>query len=120
MDSILAADLDQMLSDWGKTSTYYTVINNQSALFAVRVIVEPMQFDEIEPRFARDLMEVRIAHADLVAAGVTEPKTRRLHATSDTINIPNANGTGEAWSIEDRRFEDGMWVLTLERNVRLS
>lgn len=120
LDSIISDDVTVPFFDWGNVATYTPWNDYDVDPFAITVIVGSQLYDEIERHFVRDVIECRIAHADLVAHGVDSPTTRTHKSEGDTLAMPDQNGDSQTWSIVEKRYEHGLWVLTLERNLRVT
>jgi hypothetical protein len=116
-DDILT-EVGTIFNDFGKSVTY--VPSDPVVLpFSISAVFGRVQYDELDRHFMRDLCECKILHSALVAHGVTTPTMRSQKSQGDTINGTDQNGSAVTWSVVDMLYELGLWILTLEKNVRI-
>jgi hypothetical protein len=74
----------------------------------------------IEHHIVSDTCECEVHHSILTVGGIFEPTKRRSQKPGDTITRMNLNGIAEVWEIIDSDWSpDGIWTLTLERNIKI-
>ena len=116
VDDVIAEDLDFLFEDAGTTVTYTPVTG---APFSCRVILGPTYRDEFETNDTRLKRECRVLHSAIHAAGLSVPIDQVRGGASDSLGIPNPDGTSETWLVTGKTYSAGIWVLMLSRNVRV-
>ena len=102
-----------MFDVFGESATYTPAGSGEP--FTVLAVFEPVIIDSLETRFLRDARDCLVLESALDDAGVSGPTLLREHATGDTVT--EADGT--VWNVVDGRYDAGIWMLNLERNIRV-
>lgn len=97
----------------------YTPSAIGSDAFTISGILLVSELDELQPHVMRDTCRIAVRHSDLSAGGVTDPTLRSSRNAGDVIAMSNASGTSEDWVVIDKKHIRGMWILWLERNIRI-
>ena len=97
----------------------YTPAAGGIPAFNISAIFGGARYDELDRHFVRDLCECRIRHTDLAAHGVSEPTIKSQKSQGDQITATDPNGSPVTWAVVDQMYEHGLWVLTLEKHVRI-
>lgn len=105
-------------SEFGESISYDPAVPGIST-FTAAAIFSTLEVDALDPRIVRDVIICRIPHATLTAAGMTEPTARYESNTGDRITRTGPAGS-EVWNVVDKKYEMGLWTLTLEKNVRIT
>lgn len=115
-----AADLASIFtaSEFGESISYNPDAVGISTFTAV-AIFSTLEVDALDPRIVRDVIICRIPHATLTSAGMTEPTARYESSTGDRITRTGPAGS-EVWSVVDKKYDMGLWTLTLEKNIRIT
>jgi hypothetical protein len=117
--SDVVADWDEIIdtSEHGEVITYTPVAKDGEgktiAPFTTVAVLSKIAVDALIPGIVRDTTECRMNHSELVKGKITAPETRYERNPGDTITY---NGT---WDVIDAQYEYGMWILTLEKNIRV-
>jgi hypothetical protein len=97
----------------------YTPAESGIEPFTISAIFGETRFDQLDHHLIRDLCECRIRHVDLAAFGVLTPTVRSQKSQGDLITGTDPNGSPISWAVVDLVHQHGLWVLTLERDVRI-
>jgi hypothetical protein len=97
----------------------YTPAAGGIPAFNISAIFGGARYDELDRHFVRDLCECRIRHTDLAAHGVSEPTVKSQKSQGDQITATDPNGSPVTWAVVDLVYEHGLWILTLEKHVRI-
>jgi hypothetical protein len=105
------------IAAFGESVTYVPG-NNSIPAFFCNMDLGPVLCDVSDLRNAlRDRRSGKILASVLVAAGVTSPTSQIERRNGDTVIVD-----GLTWQVSPDpgpRLENGEWILTLERNIRL-
>lgn len=104
--------------EFGETVSYNPAAAGIATFFAV-AIFSTLEVDTLDPRIVRDLVVCRIPHATLTAKGMTGPETYHERNTGDVITRTGPEGS-ESWKVVDKKYDSGLWTLTLEKNIRIT
>lgn len=116
LDSI-ADEIGVLFFDYGKSATYDPAGSTPS--FMVSAVFFRLRTDELERRFLRDVCECWIRHSELAAQGLSVPVVRSDKTRGDLITAPDQNGQPISWAVVETALDLGIWVLTLEKKLRI-
>jgi hypothetical protein len=115
-DAVTAAGTS-LLATFGEAVTYYPATGGS---FSCSAVIDPVEVDQLDRSVVRDFSTAQILHATLEDNSVTEPTTYMERQTGDQIKTTDPNGSTLTWKVVDKLFDNGIWTLTLEKNVRIS
>jgi hypothetical protein len=108
----------KLVSAFGQTVTYKP-IEGGIADFDCEVVLGEIEYDDPITNAVRDLLECHVLHSDLQTAGKSSPTVYSERSIGDQIAIDDPTGTPVNWQVIQKRHEAGIWVLVLEKNIRI-
>jgi hypothetical protein len=114
--AITAANIG-LFANFGETVTYIPA--GGGASFACSAVVDRVEVDGVDSKILRDLCEVQIRHTSLSANSIDEPTPYRERQTGDQVVILDQAGASVSWKVIDAIHDHGIWILTLEKNIRI-
>jgi hypothetical protein len=114
--AIAAANVS-LFANFGETVTYIPA--GGGATFSCSSVVSRVEVDGVDSRVLRDLCEAQIRHTDLEAHSIDAPTSYRERQTGDQVTTIDQNGDPVTWKVVDAIYEYGIWILTLEKNIRI-
>lgn len=115
----LAADIITPFSDFGESATY-TPADISATAFTVNAVFQDYQTNESSLQNAmRDTCQCFVLNSELVAGGIDAPQAAMDRREGDEIERIDQNGTAQGWTVIDATYENGYWMMVLERNLRV-
>lgn len=115
--AIAAANVG-LFANYGEAVTYIPASGGAS--FTCSAVVSRVEVEDVDSRILRDICEAQIRHTDLDTNAIDEPTCYRERQAGDQVTTTNQNGDSTTWKVIDAIYEYGIWILTLEKNIRIA